>query len=89
MRPGKWGVAEGQALNSCAAGTCGTLRVSSHGEAQLMALPLGLRWHCRRWDGWARMTQPLLSRVPLMATGGNHVRRHLPGGGGGGGAAAQ
>ena len=30
---------------------------------------------CRRWDGWARMMQPLLARAPLMATGGNHVRR--------------
>ncbi|KAL4419216.1 hypothetical protein ABPG77_010658 [Micractinium sp. CCAP 211/92] len=30
-----------------------------------------------RWDGWARMTQPLLSRVPLMATGGNHEIEQL------------
>ncbi|KAL4422377.1 hypothetical protein ABPG75_008574 [Micractinium tetrahymenae] len=30
-----------------------------------------------RWDGWARMMQPLLSRVPLMATGGNHEIEQL------------
>lgn len=27
---------------------------------------------CRRWDAWARMTQPLLAHVPLLSTGGNH-----------------
>jgi hypothetical protein len=25
-----------------------------------------------RWDAWARMTQPLFSRVPFVGTGGNH-----------------
>ncbi len=29
--------------------------------------------HRRRWDAWARMTQPLFSRVPFVGTGGNHV----------------
>ncbi|EFN59723.1 hypothetical protein CHLNCDRAFT_133298 [Chlorella variabilis] len=30
-----------------------------------------------RWDGWARMMQPLLARAPLMATGGNHEIEQL------------
>lgn len=26
----------------------------------------------RRWDSWARLTSPLLSQVPMVATLGNH-----------------
>jgi len=27
---------------------------------------------CRRWDSWARMTEPLVSKVPMITVSGNH-----------------
>lgn len=31
----------------------------------------------RRWDAWARMMQPLMSRLPLISTRGNHEIEQL------------
>ncbi len=42
------------------------LRICKHWGA------LTLRTMCRRWDAWARMHQPLFSRVPLLHCPGNH-----------------
>ena len=33
-----------------------------------------------RWDSWARLTEPLLSRVPALVVGGNHEVERLANG---------
>ena len=35
----------------------------------------------RRWDAWARLTQPLLSAVPMLHIPGNHESETQPSGG--------